>query len=428
MPRATRRSPIPAPLNTDDIKHTIGHFAPGMVANPEAVPKCPRDVYLADNCPPETLIGSSEAIVHTLPPAGPVLTEPGRIYNVVQQGKEAGRLGIVVDAISKVFLEAAFYVRNTGDYGLDGDLDNLPRTIAGIGDIHILQLKFTLFGTVQGRNFTRGPTSCSLKVSTGEGEAYDHPGFVQGPADSYTPTLCDKLPFAPTFAMSVGDKNTVGERDKPPLNVTVTQKPGEAGILGNGVTLPFEIGPNLPAFKTICTLAQSAASACPPGSKMGSAIATSSFVDKPLTGSVYAVEQAGVAFLPGLVADLRGRVDAKIKIATQIIERQVHPLDGDRRSRPAGEQLHDVAQRRRRRPARVQVRPVLQERAVQVPDPEGRRHVQRAQRQAHRVERANRRQRLRARGHRVAAARRRTQGDAEADRGTSPGRRRTSRA
>ena len=51
----------PGVPNTDDIKHTIGHFAPGMVANPEAVPKCPRDVYLADDCPANTLIGSSEA-------------------------------------------------------------------------------------------------------------------------------------------------------------------------------------------------------------------------------------------------------------------------------------------------------------------------------------------------------------------------------
>ena len=65
---------------------------------------------------------------------GPLLTEPGRIYNVVQQGTEAGRLGIIVDAASKPFLAAPFYVRNNGDYGLDGDLDNLPRTLLGVGD------------------------------------------------------------------------------------------------------------------------------------------------------------------------------------------------------------------------------------------------------------------------------------------------------
>ena len=309
----------PGTPNTDDIKHTIGHFAPGLVANPEIVPKCPREVYLADNCPADTLIGSSVARVHALPPVGPVLTEPGRIYNVVQQGTEAGRLGIIIDATSKAFLEAAFYVRNNSDYGLDGDLDNLPRTLFGLADIQIRHLEFTLFGTVQGRRFTRGPTSCSLKVSTGEGEAYDHPGFAAGPTDSYTPTECDKLPFAPTFSMSVGEKGSTGERQKPPLRVTVTQKDWEAAILGNGVTLPFEIGPNLPAFTTICTLAQSAARACPPGSKMGTATAISSFVDKPLTGNVYAVEQAGVPYLPGLVADLRGRVNVQIKIATQII-------------------------------------------------------------------------------------------------------------
>ena len=80
----------------------------------------------------------------------------------------------------------------------------------------------------------------------GRRRGYDHPGFVQGPSDSYTPTNCDKLPFAPTFAMSVGDKGSTGERQKPPLNVTVTQKDWEAGILGNGVTLPFEIGPQPP--------------------------------------------------------------------------------------------------------------------------------------------------------------------------------------
>jgi hypothetical protein len=52
---------------------------------------------------------------------------------------------------------------------------------------------------------------------------------------------------------------------------------------------------------------------------MGTATAVSNFVDKPLTGNVYAVEQAGVPYLPGLVADLRGRVNVQIKIATRII-------------------------------------------------------------------------------------------------------------
>jgi hypothetical protein len=35
---------------TDDVKKTIGHFAAGLLANPEAVPHCPQALYLADAC------------------------------------------------------------------------------------------------------------------------------------------------------------------------------------------------------------------------------------------------------------------------------------------------------------------------------------------------------------------------------------------
>jgi hypothetical protein len=307
--------------NTDDIRKTVGHFAAGMLANPEAVPHCKQELYLADACPADTRIGESVARIHVLPPVGPVLEERGRIYNQELLADEAGRLGIIVDtAPAKTFLTAPFYVRTEGDGGLDGILDDLPRAIAGVGDIQIRHLEFTLYGTVQGRNYTRGPTSCSLKVSTGDGYAYDHPGAIGGPAapSTYTPTGCEKLPFKPTFDMRVGSAGTTGERQHPPMTVRVTQQVGEAGILGNGVTLPFEIGPHLAALGTVCTNEQLAAGACPAGSQVGTAGATSPFLATPLNGPVYLVQQQGVV-IPGLVADLRGRVPLKIRIATQIL-------------------------------------------------------------------------------------------------------------
>ena len=76
---------------TEDVKKTIGHFAPGLLANPEAVPHCPQALYLADACPADTLIGSSQAVVNGL------VTENGRIYNQELLAGEAGRLGIIVD-------------------------------------------------------------------------------------------------------------------------------------------------------------------------------------------------------------------------------------------------------------------------------------------------------------------------------------------
>jgi hypothetical protein len=118
--------------------------------------------------------------------------------------------------------------------------------------------------------------------------------------------------------MRVGSRGTTGERQHPPMSVRVTQQPGEAGILGNGVTLPFEIGPHLAALGTVCTSAQLAADACPAGSKVGTANATSPFLATPLDGPVYLAQQPGVV-IPGLVADLKGRVPIKIRIATSIL-------------------------------------------------------------------------------------------------------------
>ena len=292
------------------MKKTIGHFAPGLLANPEAVPHCAQELWVADACPADTLIGSSQAVINGL------VVEPGRIYNQELLADEAGRLGIIVDAATgKLFLTAPFYVRTTGDYGLDGILDDIPRLTPGT---QITKLSFTLFGTVNGRNFTRGPTSCSLKVSTGEAFGYEHNVSVGGPSSEYTPTKCEALPFKPTFDMRVGSLGTTGERQHPPMSVRVTQQPGEAGILGNGVTLPFEIGPHLAALGTVCTNAQLAADACPAGSKVGTANATSPFLATPLNGPVYLVQQQGVV-IPGLVADLKGRVPIKIRIATSIL-------------------------------------------------------------------------------------------------------------
>jgi hypothetical protein len=311
---------------TEDVKKTIGHFAPGLLANPEAVPHCVQALYLADACPADTLIGSSSGVIDIVPNTGITTSVTGRIYNQELLADEAGRLGIILDTPgTKTFLTAPFYVRSKGDYGLDGVLDDLPRALTqlGVGNTQIKHLSFTLFGVVNGRKFTRGPTNCSLHVSTGEATGYADPTPVtDGPTSSYTPTNCDKLPFKPTFSIAVGSKETTGWRAHPPLSVHVTQGAGQAGIAANAVTLPFELGPNLAAFDVLCTSAQLAADACPAGSQVGNSKATSSFVATPLEGPVYLVQQPGV-ILPALVADLRGRVRVQLTISNTILNGRV---------------------------------------------------------------------------------------------------------
>jgi hypothetical protein len=303
---------------SEDVKMTIGHFARGMIANPEAVPHCPQALFLADNCPADTRIGSSVADIDLTPNLGVIQTFTGRIYNQELLGPEAGRLGIIVDTTpDKTFLTAPFYVRTNGDFGLDGVLDDLPRT-ASVANIQIKRLAFTLFGVVNGRKFTRTPTACNLHTSTGEAFGYDDPTAVSGPASSYTPTNCGALPFKPTFAMSLASKGTTAFNKHPSLRVTVTQQPGEAGVLGNSVTLPEILTVNTAAFQTLCTEAQLASDSCPPGSKVGGSHATSPFLATPLAGPVWLVQKAG-SVLPTLVADLRGRVPIKVNIENSVI-------------------------------------------------------------------------------------------------------------
>ena len=135
---------------------------------------------------------------------------------------EAGRLGIILDTpLTKTFLTAPFYVRSDGDYGLDGVLDDLPRALthSASANTQIKQLSFTLFGTVNGRKFTRGPTNCSLHVSTGEAFGYDDPTPVtDGPTSSYTPTeLRQAAVQADLLDRRSASKGTTGERAHPPL-------------------------------------------------------------------------------------------------------------------------------------------------------------------------------------------------------------------
>src|SRR5439155_3839687 len=84
---------------SEDVMRTVGHFAPGLIANPEAVPHCPQANYLADTCSADTLIGSSEADIQVLPPVGPTITQTGRIFNQELLAGEAGRLGIIMDTL-----------------------------------------------------------------------------------------------------------------------------------------------------------------------------------------------------------------------------------------------------------------------------------------------------------------------------------------
>ena len=182
---------------TEDVKKTIGHFAPGLLANPEAVPHCRAGALGGRRLPGGHVIGSSQAVINGL------VVEPGRIYNQELLADEAGRLGIIVDAATgqavpdRSVLRAHHRRLRARRHPRRHSAAD-PRHPDHEAQLHAVRDRAT------GATSPAAPTSCSLKVSTGEAFGYEHNVSVGGPSSSYTPTRCETLPFKPTFDMRVG--------------------------------------------------------------------------------------------------------------------------------------------------------------------------------------------------------------------------------
>jgi hypothetical protein len=89
--------------------HTLNVSLPaGIIGEPGAVPKCPRELFDAEECPPDTAIGGDVALV----PGG---IGHFQVYNLVSPPNVAAEFGFDFSG-THVFLDAK--VRSGGDYGI----------------------------------------------------------------------------------------------------------------------------------------------------------------------------------------------------------------------------------------------------------------------------------------------------------------------
>jgi hypothetical protein len=319
------------PNSSEDVKTAITNVAPGLLGNPESVPKCPQAALEAGGaaCPAGSAIGTSRldiiiAATGAPPPGGSGLPSSllGTLYNAEPLGNEPGRLAAVTPTggaplVSSIPFEIT--PRGGGDYGLTGtltDINRLPANAFGPGSPN-LQVKALGFVINASTKYVRNPTSCRFNVSTGQAAGYDDPTFVDGPAYGFPTTGCDQVPFKPVNTLELGDRGNTGEQRYPPFKLTIRQGLGEADQLGNKITLPIELNTNNPAYKT-CTQAQADADNCPDNSKFGGVAAKSPFLAEELRGPVYLIQQTNTS-LPGLLLDLRGRVHVKIQTKTTLV-------------------------------------------------------------------------------------------------------------
>ncbi len=270
----------------DTPKDATISLAPGLLADPNAPTVCDDSDFANDSCPGSSQIGQG-SISGTF--MGGSVSIPTSIYRVTSAGSEIARIGIIADFFdTPIPITAPVEVRSTPDVGLDIPITGIPNQIAG-GNVQITGLTLTLDGTVNGRNFTRNPTSCAAADSHLTIDSYADPSTQQTADSPFTPTGCSSLAYAPKLTASESpDKSDDGVA----LAIEIKQAAGEAATKKIKVTLPSSLAPRLSALA---------------GGTVGSATVTTPLLASPLRGQL-TVSNSGLdaVFGPPLNLVLQG--------------------------------------------------------------------------------------------------------------------------
>jgi hypothetical protein len=239
-------------------KRVALHFPPGLVGNPNAVPKCAVATFEAGLCPASTRVGTAGA--------NSALPANGYVYNLVPQAGEPARLGIDVGIlIIRVRNQASISLRPDG--GLDSTIANLDD-----GGLGISALDLSLDS-----DFMTLPTSCAPATTTIEADTVA--------SATFTPTGCENVPFAP----GVGAALETTRRSVPSgATVALTLPGGNAHVRRAEIELPVgtTLSPGVANGLEACTGAQFSATACPGASQVGTVSFQTPLLPE-LSGKVY---------------------------------------------------------------------------------------------------------------------------------------------
>lgn len=270
---------------------------PGLVGDPSSKPKCAQAAFQADTCPAASRVGTT-SVRTVIPPLNILpITASGDVYNVVPGAGEPARLGVVVrpPGASKVFIASPVRIRPS-DGGLDSVITNMPSTVTVAGlpvEMLIQAMDLTLAAPFASLPTACKPAQAHIAAVSAAGTA------VSRAAAPFTPTGCDKVPFAPQLEAAVDSTRMPG------LRTVITVPRGHASTATAMVTLPRSVAINVAALNDVCTTDEQAAGPCPARARVGSAVARTPLLAQPLTGPVALASIPGQP-LPGLRMELSG--------------------------------------------------------------------------------------------------------------------------
>jgi hypothetical protein len=309
-PAAGAYSPFTMTLTRTDRQQDISqvqiHLPPGLLGTLANVPLCGEAQAAAGTCPAASEVGTTTV-------AAGAGSHPywvtGRVYLTGPYGGAPFGLSIVVPAqagpfnLGNVVVRARIDVdRNTAVITVTSD--SLPQIIDGVP----LRIQ-TVNVTVNRPEFIFNPTDCTQRSITGTVAGAQ--GAVAAVSAPFAAGGCATLPFKPKFTVSTS--NNASKAKGVGLDVKVASGAGQANIAKVAVSLPKQLPSRLTTLQQACPEATFAANpaACPAGSLVGVARASSPVLPVTLTGPAYLVSHGGAAF-PDLVVILQGegvRVD-----------------------------------------------------------------------------------------------------------------------
>jgi hypothetical protein len=284
---------------------------PGLLGKIAGIEQCKETQAIDGSCGSNSQIGTVEAL--TGPGANSFLVSGGHVFLTEGYGGAPYGLSIVVPAVAgpytlagtngsgSVVVRAQIFV-DPHTAQLTVVSGQLPSMLDGIP----LQLK-AVNVRIDRPGFTFNPTSCAKQAIVGKLSAVE--GLSSTVSDPFQVTNCASLAFKPGFKVSTNGKTS--RANGAGLDVKLSYPAGsfgkDANIAKVKVDLPKQLPSRLTTLQKACpdsTFDQNPA-ACPAGSSVGSATATTPILAEALTGPAYFVSHGGAKF-PELVVVLSG--------------------------------------------------------------------------------------------------------------------------
>jgi hypothetical protein len=299
------------------VRDIIADLPPGLIGNPQAVPRCPRQQFEGGTpqCPNDTQIGILRGVI---PGVGEVR---GPIYNMVPPPGVAGQLAFSLfenNALQNASVKSeAGYRLSVGTFDIPVEVSSISEKIWGVPaeighDVERGPLEEGAKSSAPLLPFLTLPASCQAPPEiTIKADSVLDPGVF---AEESAPSLdagghpaalagCEGVPFEPKISSQPTTK--LAEN---PSGLDFELKLPNQGLISPGgiaetepkkavVTLPegFTVNPSLAEGIVVCSEAQykaeqlesKAGENCPEASKLGSVHVLTPLLEEPIEGSLY---------------------------------------------------------------------------------------------------------------------------------------------